>query len=277
MELSGEASLADYQTLLSVIRFSTYSNDLTDRILSLTVNDGTADSNTVTSTIHVEGRAAMMAHDWANAITIDPGGGTNVLSVYADGDISALGTPTVTHVTTGNLTGDVGFDSITLSGAQLDAILTGNGTIDLVTGTGAINLTSTSVDLNALGATDTSVAGVKFISASTAAAGVVIDMHGQTEAFTITSSGYADTLTGGSAADTFVFHADFGQDTITDYSASTDYLSFDHTIFADVAALLAVTTDSGANTIIAFDGNTVTLNGVHKADLQAHTDHIIVV
>ena len=102
---------------------------------------------------------------------------------------------------------------MTLTGAQLDAIIIGTGTINLGTGTGdTINLTSTSADLNTLGATDASIQGVEAISAAGAAAGVTITLTGQTEAFTITGSAQADTITGGTAADTIVAGA--GDDTI---------------------------------------------------------------
>src|SRR5207342_794980 len=127
-----------------------------------------------------------------------------VLNVVASGDISAQPTPTVSNVTTGNLTGTSGNDTMTLTGAQLDAIIIGAGTINLGAGTDTINLTSTSADLNTLGATDASIQGVEAIAALTAAAGVTITLSGQTEAFTITGSAQADTITGGTAADTIV-------------------------------------------------------------------------
>jgi hypothetical protein len=47
----------------------------------------------------------ILATQWAAVNSIDLGGGTNTLDVWANGDISALGTPTVTNVATGNLTG----------------------------------------------------------------------------------------------------------------------------------------------------------------------------
>ena len=111
--------------------------------------------------------------------------------------------PAISNVETGNLTGTSGTDTVTLSGAQLDAILIGSGTINLGTGTGdTINLTSTSADLNTLGATNSSIQGVEAISASGAAAGVTITLGGQTEAFAITGSAQADIITGGTGADT---------------------------------------------------------------------------
>lgn len=95
---------------------------------------------------------------------------------------------------------------------------------------------------------------------------------------TITGGAGNDDLTGGAGADTLVFHAGFGIDTVSGFDETLDYLQFDQGIFADVAALLAATTDSGANTVIQYDANNkVTLEGVQKADLLAHTDHILIV
>ena len=182
----------------------------------------------------------MSANQWVGFNTINLGGGTNVLNVVAGGDISAATTPTISNVTTGNLAGTSGNDSITLTGAQLDTIIIGGGTINLGAGTDTINLTSTSADLNTLGATNASIQGVEAISAGTAAAGVTIMLSGQTEGFTITGSANNDTITGGRGAtitggagvDRFVFNSgsspgtvggsgDAG--TITGYDVITDF------------------------------------------------------
>ena len=145
--------------------------------------------------------------------TINLVSGTDTLNVVASGDISPLAHATMSNVETGNLTGTTGTDTMTLTGAQLDAILIGSGTINLGSGTGdTINLTSTSSDLNTLGATNASIQGVEAISAATAAAGVTITLSGQTEAFAITGSAQADTITGGEGADTIA--AGGGNDTI---------------------------------------------------------------
>ena len=167
----------------------------------------------------------MSAAQWSGFSTINLGVGTDVLNVVAGGDISALGTPAVGTVETGNLTGTAGTDTVTLSGAQLDAIVIGAGTINLGTGAGdTINLTSTSADLNTLGATNASIAGVEAISAASAATGVTITLNGQTEAFAITGSAQADIITGGTAADTIVGGA--GADTLAG-GAGDDIVTYD--------------------------------------------------
>ena len=73
-----------------------------------------------------------------------------------------------------------------------------------------IMLTATSPDLNA--ASDAQIVNVEAISAATAATGVTIDLHNQTDGFTITGSGYDDTMTGSSGAD--IINARAGNDTI---------------------------------------------------------------
>ena len=135
------------------------------------------------------------------------------MNVLASGDITALATPTISNVATGNLTGTGGNNSVTLTGAQLDAIIVGSGTINLGAGTSdTINLMSTSTDLNTLGTANASIQGVEAISGAAAAAGVTITLSGQIEGFTITGSGSGDTITGGTGADTI--SAGGGNDTI---------------------------------------------------------------
>ena len=51
--LSGAASLADYQTALRQVVFDTASTSTADRIIQVTVNDGTSDSNVGTTYMHV--------------------------------------------------------------------------------------------------------------------------------------------------------------------------------------------------------------------------------
>jgi hypothetical protein len=105
---------------------------------------------------------------------------------------------------------------------------------------------------------------------------------------TITDGG-ADTLTGGGQAnqtltgigsnDTFVFTSRFGHDTITNFQPKTDVLQIDHSVFANVQALLAATQDDGhGNAVITADlHDSITLQHVTLAQLQAHHSdfHII--
>ena len=96
--------------------------------------------------------------------------------------------------------------------AQLNAVLVGLGTINLGSGAGdKINLTSTSSDLDTLGAADASILGVEAISAATAGAGVTIALRSDRRLLDHRPR-HADAVTGGDAADTIA--AGDGDDTI---------------------------------------------------------------
>ena len=92
----------------------------------------------------------LTASQLAGFSTIDLGGGTDVLNVVASGDISALGTPTISNVETGNLTGTTGNDTVTMSAEQWTEF--GNS-IDLGGGTDVLNVkVAGNVDMSADGA-----------------------------------------------------------------------------------------------------------------------------
>ncbi len=133
--------------------------------------------------------------------TIDLQGGndTSRVNISGDVDVTSLGTPTVTNVENGFVTGSTGNDTLTISGAQLDSLVFGAGAIDFAGGSDTLNLTSTSADLNSL--SDVEIAGLEFVDASTAAAGVTIDLSVQVEGFTITGSANNDVITGGAGDD----------------------------------------------------------------------------
>ena len=214
--------------------------------------------------------------------SIDLGAGINTLNVLAStiGVIGggAVGTPaSIANITTGNLVGTAGNETVTMSGAQLDAIIIGAGTIDLGGGTDTINLTSTSADLNALGATDASISGVEVISAAGAAAGATITLTGQTEGFTITGGNGADVITGGAGAD--IISAGGGADTVagglgndTINLASGNFIageSIDGGADSDAIVLTnATTVDFSVGTITAVE----TLTGSAASDTVTMTD-----
>ncbi|MCQ0988131.1 calcium-binding protein [Jiella marina] len=82
-----------------------------------------------------------------------------------------------------------------------------------------------------------------------------------------------DTLNGGLDADTFVFADGFGQDTVTDFEELNDLEKIDLsavtaiTDFADLSANHL--TQSGTDAVITDGANTITLNNVNIADLDA--------
>ena len=89
---------------------------------------------------------------------------------------------------------------------------------------------------------------------------------------TITATSANQTLTGTDSNDTFVFTSGFGHDTITNFQPTADVIQIDHSVFADVQALLAATQDNGhGNAVITADQNdSITLTNVTVAQLQAH-------
>ncbi|MGE0503572.1 MAG: DUF5801 repeats-in-toxin domain-containing protein [Rhizobiaceae bacterium] len=141
----------------------------------------------------------LTAQQWANLDSIDLGNGANTVTVQLGGpagDISGLGLPAISNVNSVELNGTTGNDSITLTGEQLNAFTS----IALSSGTDTISITSTSAGLN--GMSDGNLSGVETISASTAAAGVTIDLSSQSaEGFVVTGSNFADTLIGGAKVD----------------------------------------------------------------------------
>jgi VCBS repeat-containing protein len=83
-----------------------------------------------------------------------------------------------------------------------------------------------------------------------------------------------DQLAGGAGNDTFVFASIFGHDTIGDFRVGHDVLEL-RGLFPDVAAVLGATADNPAgDAVITAGGGTITLVGVHTADLQAHPESI---
>ena len=136
--------------------------------------------------------------------TFDMQGGTDDIRTAFSGTLDVTGStlPTVTNAENGHIFGSTGNDDLTITGAQVDNLVFGAGTINFDGGTDILRLTSTSTNLNTLGATDASILGLEEIDASSAAAGVTIDLNGQSEDFILTGSAQADTLTAGGGNDT---------------------------------------------------------------------------
>jgi hypothetical protein len=79
-----------------------------------------------------------------------------------------------------------------------------------------------------------------------------------------------DTLTGGPGADTFYFAYGDGLDTITDFAHGTDVIDLHNYGIASFAELQPFMTQSGADTLIAFDAqNHITLTGVTMSTLTS--------
>lgn len=216
--------------------------------------------------------------------TINLGAGTNYLNTVVSGtmNISAAAGATISNVYTANLSGTGGDDTITLTGAQFNALLLGwFSIVDLGAGTDTINLTSNSTRLDTLGqnAWDL-VRNVEVISASSSSNAVTIRMTAQTEALTLIGSAFNDTLSGGAGNDTLVGGAGVdvldgggGIDT-ADYSADTQGvvvdlslgLAVDHGSLVTIVNIENVTGSLFADNIKGITGNNV-INGGDGNDI----------
>jgi hypothetical protein len=79
-------------------------------------------------------------------------------------------------------------------------------------------------------------------------------------------------VAGAPGQDTFVFAPQFGQVTLTGFSPETDAIHFNHTIFANIDAVLSATHDDGNGNAVITDAthDTLTLQNVSTAQLLAH-------
>jgi VCBS repeat-containing protein len=80
------------------------------------------------------------------------------------------------------------------------------------------------------------------------------------------------TLATGPVADNFVFAPNFGQATISNFAPASDTIQIDHTMFANVTALLAATHDDPNGNAVITDAlhDTITVKNVTTAQLTAH-------
>jgi VCBS repeat-containing protein len=89
-------------------------------------------------------------------------------------------------------------------------------------------------------------------------------------------AGPGDTLIGGKGADTFVFAANFGNQTINNFNPQQDVIALPHSEIASFAAILADTHVEGLNAVIALGANDmITLNHVSPQSLHASDFHLL--
>ncbi|MGH6764158.1 MAG: Npun_F0296 family exosortase-dependent surface protein [Bradyrhizobium sp.] len=99
-------------------------------------------------------------------------------------------------------------------------------------------------------------------------------VSGTTQNDTFNNVGNGVTIFGGGGQDTFAFKPGFGSATISDFNVSQDTINIDHTLFANVTALLASAQpiDGGQDTLITDSAHDkITLLHVTPAQLQAHS------
>lgn len=91
-----------------------------------------------------------------------------------------------------------------------------------------------------------------------------------------------DVLTGGGGPDTFVFDPRWGKDHVTDFQVNDplhgiahDTIEFTGGVFSSFNDVMAHTTDVHGSAVIDYHGQTVTLDGVSKADLLHHPEYFL--
>ena len=115
---------------------------------------------------------------------------------------------------------------------------------------------------------------------------VAVDQSGNTGTFhaiegtagndIVTSTAAGETLFGNGGNDTFVFSANFGNDTIADFQAGTNVLQIDHNVFSNFAAVMSHAAQVGADVVIAADPhNSITLHNTSLAQLNNNDLHIV--
>ncbi|WP_441279892.1 Ig-like domain-containing protein [Bradyrhizobium sp. 63_E2_N1_3] len=172
-----------------------------------------------------------------------------------------------------NIAGGAGNDSITG--------FVGADTVNGGVGTDSIVLSATSTDLNA--ATNAQIVNVEAINAASAAAGVVIDLHSQSEGFTVTGSALDDTITGGTGADSIAagggndkvigfvgadsVNGGAGTDTIVLSATSTDFNVATNAQITNVEAVSAASAAAGVTIDLHNQSEGFTIAGSALADL----------
>ena len=124
LTLTGEATLAEYQTALRQVVFNTTSTSTADRIIQVTVNDGNFNSNVGTTLMHVVANVPPALNLDADSSTI---GGVDYLTAFTDGGPAVAIVDTDVLITDSD---DIELTSatVTLTNPDTDDVLVFNGT-----------------------------------------------------------------------------------------------------------------------------------------------------
>ena len=124
LTLTGEATLAEYQTALRQVVFNTTSTSTADRIIQVTVNDGNFDSNIGTTLLHVVANVPPALNLDANSSTI---GGVDYQTEFTDGGPAVAVVDTDVLITDSDDT-ELTSATVTLTNPDTDDVLLFNGT-----------------------------------------------------------------------------------------------------------------------------------------------------
>ena len=295
--ITGAANLATYNQILDALRFKTTSADLSDRTLSVTVNDGALDSSTAAGTIRIDYAPAFSLTNASE--THDDGAHTASLFNLAVTDVDAGSNPlTLTASVTDGTLSHIGAlpGGLTVLDADGDASFSVQGTLANINTFLANGLTylagrpdGTTTDTLTLTVDDgfgsTGTLHFVFAQPTTTYGPSGVTLAGTSGTDIITGTAGADTMTGNGGVDIFKFAAASDSapatfDLITDFTPGTDKIDLslidanttngagrDAFTFVDNAATPTVNPGVQANSITWYQdsGNSLTI-------IQADTD-----
>jgi hypothetical protein len=165
-------------------------------------------------------------------------------------------------------------ETVNMIGGVASTITGSNNTInesapnDTVTATGLNNLVNVTSTGDTVNFSDNAGDTANFYAGSqgtVAGAGSTIGFLGSASV----------TATGANASFAINGSAGAGQDTITGFQTSSDVIQFNAALFANYSAVMANTTQAGANTVIQINANnSVTLDNVAASSLSSNNFHI---
>jgi hypothetical protein len=239
------------------------SNNSTSQSVTFTLAGNYTSSSWIFSN---DGTGGTIFHDPpaadANATTVSGSTSTDLALTVTAALTTQDGTADQFTFQSGDQSGTLAGDS-TLATSGQDASTTDAATLD------ASASTDNQPTASATAAADTGLAST--VATNTQPATTESATSG-TQAGATTQTASAAPAATGVNGDTFVFAANFGHETISNFHPETDVIEIDHTVFADFQALLAAAHDDGnGNAVIAANPNeTITVKNVTVAQLVQH-------
>jgi Ca2+-binding RTX toxin-like protein len=233
-----------------------------------TASDGTTSSAAAAASITINAVADIVN----DSVTVNENSGANALALLSNDTFenpgrAITGVTAASHGTAvindngtpGNLTDDFATYTPTAGYSGADSFtytVTSGGVTE--TGSVSVNVAPTGQVINGGNGQDTIVG-----------TGGDDTINGGNGKDTLRGGDGNDILTGGNGSDTFVFGPAFGNDTVTDFGNGPDHIEFDHTVFANFAAVQAAMHQVGADTVITHGTDSVTLQHVTATSLHA--------
>ncbi|MCK1711255.1 MULTISPECIES: FG-GAP-like repeat-containing protein [unclassified Bradyrhizobium] len=306
LNMAADAQILNFETINASSAAAGVVIDLHSQSEGFTVT-GSASDDTITGAAGADSIAAGGGNDkiigFVGADTINGGAGTDTIVLSATSpDLNTATNAQITNVeavsaasATQSVTIDLhnqtegvtitasAFADLITGAAGSDSIIgfVGADTVDGGAGTDNIVLSATSTDLNI--ATDAQIVNVEAINAASAAAGAVVDLHSQSEGFTITGGASDDTITGGAGIDSIAagggndqiigfvgadsVNGGAGTDTLVLSATSTDLNAATNAQISNVEAVSGASATAGVTIDLHNQNEGFTITGSAFADL----------